>query len=83
MITIFTIMYFVTPKFKQVQKLTDDVNNVTRDNIIGVRVIRAFNAEKFHRDKFAKTNDKLTGTNLYIQKCFAFMKNHSQIHYRL
>ncbi len=73
LITIFTIMYHVTPKFKQVQKLTDDVNNVTRDNIIGVRVIRAFNAEKFHRDKFEKTNDKLTRTNLYIQKCFAFM----------
>ena len=73
LITIFTIMYHVTPKFKKVQKLTDDVNNVTRDNIIGVRVIRAFNAEKFHRDKFEKTNDKLTRTNIYIQKCFAFM----------
>ncbi len=73
LITIFTIMYHVTPKFKQVQQLTDDVNNVTRDNIIGIRVIRAFNAEKFHHNKFEKTNDKLTRTHIYIQKCFAFM----------
>ncbi len=73
LITIFTIMYHVTPKFKQVQQLTDDVNNVTRDNIIGIRVIRAFNAEKFHHNKFEKTNDKLTKTQIYIQKCFAFM----------
>ena len=73
LITIFTIMYFVTPKFKKVQKLTDDVNKVTRDNIIGVRVIRAFNAEKFHKDKFNITNVDLTNTNLFIQKVFAFM----------
>ncbi len=73
LITIFTIMYFVTPRFKKVQKLTDDVNNLTRDNIIGVRVIRAFNAEKFHQNKFEKTNDKLTRTHLFIQRCFAFM----------
>lgn len=73
LITIFTIMYFVTPRFKKVQKLTDDVNNLTRDNIIGVRVIRAFNAEKFHQKKFEKTNDKLTRTHLFIQRCFAFM----------
>ena len=73
LITIFTIMYNVTPKFKKIQKLTDDINNITRDNIIGVRVIRAFNAEKFHSNKFEKTNSDLTNTNLFIQKCFAFM----------
>ena len=65
-------MYNVTPRFKKVQQLTDDINNITRDNIIGVRVIRAFNAEKFHSSKFEKTNTDLTETAKLI-KCPTFI----------
>ena len=70
---IITIMLRVSPKFKVVQKLTDNMNGVTRENLTGIRVIRAFNAEKYQEDKFNKVNDDLTNTNLFIQKTFSLM----------
>ena len=72
--TVLTIMLTVVSKFSKVQKLTDNVNNVTRENLTGIRVIRAFNAEKFQETRFKETNDDLTNTNLFIQKKFAFMQ---------
>ena len=71
--TIFSIMLMVAPKFKIIQKLTDNMNGVTRENLTGIRVIRAFNAEKYQEDKFNKVNEDLTNTNLFIQKKFALM----------
>ena len=71
--TITLIMIKVIPKFEKVQKITDKVNGVTRENVTGIRVIHAFNAEKFQEERFEEVNDDLTKTHLYIQRRFAFM----------
>ena len=73
MITVFTIMAIVSPKFELIQKLTDKLNATTRENLIGIRVIRAFNAEKFQTKRFSDANNEMTNTHLLIQKTFAFM----------
>ena len=61
------------PRFKIVQMLIDKVNGVTRENLTGIRVIRAFNAEKYQEDKFEESNKSLTKTQLFNQKTFAIM----------
>ena len=71
MITI--LVTIVMPKFKKVQKLTDQINNKTRENIKGIRVIRAFNAEKYQENKFEETNNQLTNNQLFTQKAMSFM----------
>ena len=63
----------VIPKFKIVQKLIDKINGVTRENLNGIRVIRAFNAEEYQEDKFEDVNNKLTKQQLFNQKTFAIM----------
>lgn len=68
------LMSIVVPKFKIVQKLTDKLNGVTRSNLLGIRVVRAFNAEKFEEDKFEKVNTDLTNLQLFNQKTFAIMQ---------
>ena len=73
LITVLTIMSIVSPKFEKIQKLTDKVNNTTRENLMGIRVIRAFNAENFQTNRFNEVNNELTNTHLIIQKTFAFM----------
>ena len=73
LIMITVIVTIVMPKFKKVQKLTDQVNNKTRENIKGIRVIRAFNAEKYQEDKFEETNNELTNNQLFTQKAMSFM----------
>ena len=73
LITDLTIMSIVSPKFEKIQKLTDKVNNTTRENLMGIRVIRAFNAENFQTNRFNEVNNELTNTHLIIQKTFAFM----------
>lgn len=72
-IVVTIIMILVMPSFKKVQKLTDNINRVTRENVTGVRVLRAFNAEEFHQHKFDQVNDDLTNTNLKAQRKFAFL----------
>lgn len=71
LITVATILITVFPRFEKVQKLTDKVNNVTRENVTGIRVIRAFNAEEFEKNRFEKVNNDLTNMQMFIQKCFA------------
>ena len=71
-ITILTII--VVPKFKILQKLIDKLNNVTRENLKGIRVVRAFNAEKYQEDKFNETNTKLTNQQLFNQRMFSIMQ---------
>lgn len=71
--TIVIITIIVMPRFKIVQKLTDRLNGVTRENLNGIRVVRAFNAENYEEDKFAKVNNKLTKTQLFNQKTFAVL----------
>lgn len=67
------LIVLVLPKFKIVQKLTDKINNVTRENLTGIRVVRAFNAEKYQEDKFSAVNNELTNLQLFNQKAFAIM----------
>ena len=67
------LMIIVLPRFKIVQKLTDKLNGVTRENLTGIRVVRAFNAEKYQEDKFDKVNNDLTDLQLFNQKSFAIM----------
>ena len=64
----------VVPKFKIIQKLTDKINNVTRENITGVRVIRAFNAENYQENKFSKVNKELMSTHLFTQTRMAIIQ---------
>lgn len=71
--TIITLVILVLPKFKKVQALTDNLNRITRENLNGIRVVRAYNAEEYQLGKFEKANMDLTGTNYFIQKAFAFM----------
>ncbi len=74
MLTVVTILTIVViPKFKIVQKLIDKLNKVARENITGIRVIRAFNAEKYTKDKYEDVNTKLTNQQLFNQKAFAIM----------
>lgn len=71
--TIAILMVIVFPKFKIVQKLTDKINNVTRENLTGIRVIRAFNAEKYQEEKFEEVNNSLTNQQLFNQKVFSVL----------
>ena len=67
------LMTVVVPRFKIVQKLIDRLNEVTRENLTGIRVVRAFNAEKYQEDKFEKANTDLTDMQLFIQRTFAML----------
>lgn len=70
---IITIMLLVTKKFKKMQILTDNLNQVTRENLSGIRVVRAYNAEGFQQNKFEAVNDDFTNTNLFTGRVMAFM----------
>ena len=70
---IFTIMILVVGKFKKMQKMTDRLNQVTRENLTGIRVIRAYNAENFQQNKFEDVNNEFTNTHLFTGKIMAFM----------
>ena len=67
-VMIVVLVILVLPKFKLVQKLIDRINGLTRENLKGIRVIRAFNAEEFHENKFERQNKKLTDTQMFNQK---------------
>ena len=71
--TIGIIMIIVLPRFSKVQKLIDRINGVTRENLSGIRVIRAFNAENYQTSRFEKVNDELTKMQLFNQRCFSIM----------
>jgi len=69
-LTVFTI---AMPKFKTIQKLIDRLNLVTRENLSGMMVIRAFNTQKFEEERFDKANKDLTRTNLFVNRVMVFM----------
>lgn len=73
LVMIFTIVLVALPKFKVIQKLTDNLNRITRENLTGIRVVRAFNAESYQEKKFDKANLDLTNTNLFAQRIMAIM----------
>ena len=71
LIVIISVMLTVTPKFKIVQKQVDEVNRVTRENLTGLRIVRAFNAEDYQEAKFEVSNDALTTTMLFTSRRMA------------
>lgn len=70
---VIVLMVTVMPKFKLVQKLIDKINGLTRENLTGIRVVRAFNAEKYQQKKFDAKNDELTKMQMFNQKMMALM----------
>lgn len=71
--TIGILIIVVMPRFKKVQALIDNINGVMRENLTGIRVVRAFNAEKYQEDKFANVNNNLTKLQLFNQKTFGIL----------
>ena len=73
LVSITVMMAMVMPKFKVMQTLTDNINLVARENLTGLRVVRAYNAEDYQEAKFAKANKDLTETQLFTNRVMAFM----------
>ena len=71
--TVFILMRLVLPKFKKTQLYTDALNRNMRENLIGIRVVRAFNAEAYQEDKFEDINTDLTRTQLFTQRSLAVL----------
>ena len=67
------LMKVVFPKFKKIQKITDKLNSVTRENLTGVRVVRAYNAENYQQEKFQEANEDITKTNLFVHSFMSLM----------
>ena len=74
MLTVGILTVIVMPRFKIVQKLIDKINGVTRENLTGIRVVRAFNAEEYQQEKFEEVNTRLTNQQLFNQKAFAVLQ---------
>ena len=74
LLTLTFLMIVVLPKFNIVQKLIDKINGITRENLTGIRVVRAFNAEDYQEEKFAEVNNNLTKIQLFNQKTFGIMQ---------
>lgn len=68
-----TCILFAMPKFKKMQVLTDNLNRVTRENLTGLQVIRAYNAEGYQEAKFEKANDDLKRTQLFANRVMCFL----------
>ena len=71
--TISILMIFVRPKFAMIQKLTDNLNSVTRESLTGLRVIRAYNAKGYQEEKFEKANEELTAVNLFTGRMMSIL----------
>ena len=72
-VTNLLIIKTVTPRFAKIQALTDKINGVTRENITGIRVVHAFNAESFEEQRFKEVNEDISNTHLKVTKTFAMM----------
>ncbi len=73
LIVVIICMAITLPKFKKLQELTDNVNRVTRENLTGLNVVRAYNAEQYQEEKFETVNKELTDTHWFTSKVMAFM----------
>ncbi len=67
------VIGLVAPRFRRVQKLTDRINLVARENLTGIRVVHAYNAESYQNEKFHRENETLMHTQLFNQRAFAFL----------
>ncbi|MDB1167171.1 ABC transporter ATP-binding protein [Bifidobacterium breve] len=73
LVAVVILMALVMPKFKAMQRLTDNINLVARENLTGLRVVRAYNAEDYQESKFTKANKDLTDTQLFTNRTMAIM----------
>lgn len=73
LICITVIMLLVMPKFTRIQKMTDDMNRITRESLSGIRIVRAYNAENFQKEKFDRVNRDFTKANLFTGRIMAFI----------
>lgn len=73
LLVIVFLMKYAMPRFKRIQGLTDNLNRVTRENLTGLRVVRAYNAEDFQQQKFERANGELTVTQLQAQRAMTVM----------
>lgn len=73
LLIISVIVIFAIPKFKIIQKLTDNLNRITLEGLKGIRVVKAYNAEEYQESKFEKANDELASTHLFTQKIMSIM----------
>lgn len=73
-IIVLAICYiFAHPRFQKIQMLTDNINRITRENLTGLRVIRAYNAEEYQKNKFEQANDEITRNNMTAHRIMSFM----------
>ena len=73
-IMIVSIITYALPKFKKIQWLTDNLNRVTRENLTGIRVVRAYNAEKYEQAKFEVANSDITNNNLSVNRAMSIFE---------
>ena len=80
-IVVFVLFIYLVavPRFKSIQKLTDRINKVTRENLTGLRVVRAYNAEAYQEEKFDKANTAVTKTYLFVNRVLSLMQPVMQI----
>ncbi|WP_431087811.1 ABC transporter ATP-binding protein [Paenibacillus sp. 8b26] len=67
------IVIFALPSFQRIQRLTDNLNRVTREHLTGLRVVRAYNADQYQEEKFEQANIELTNTNLFANRLMAMI----------
>ena len=67
------VVLVILPRVKRVQKLTDNINLISRENLTGISVVHAYNAEEYQEDKFEKANDVLMRTQLFNQRAMALL----------
>jgi ATP-binding cassette subfamily B protein len=73
LIVIISLLFLVMPKFSLLQKRTDKLNLVSRENLTGIRVVRAYNGEKYQKEKFEKANEDLTKTTLFLNRAMSIL----------
>lgn len=72
-LSLIAIMCFAIPRFKKIQTLYDNINRVTRENLVGARVVRAYNAEEYEQNKFEKANTELTKNNQEVYRIMGLL----------
>ena len=73
LVMMIVVLIILLPRFKRVQKMMDDMNRIARENLNGISVVHAFNAEDYQNEKFKKANDALTNTQLFNQHTLALL----------
>ncbi len=74
LVMLIIVISLTVPKFTKIQRLTDNINRISRENLTGIRVIRAYNAEEYQKDKFEVANQELTKTNMFANGVMAIQQ---------